>query len=61
MFGALDGRARGAGGTQAAGCGLVLDQQDLAGLALVRKSRLSVLPVNADDWKIICKMGKTRP
>ncbi len=34
---------------------------DLAGLALVRQSRLSVLPVNADEWKIICKMGGTRP
>ncbi len=33
----------------------------LAGLALVRQSRLSVLPVNADEWKIICKMGETRP
>ena len=34
---------------------------DLAGLALVRQSRLSVLPVNEDEWKIICKMGATRP
>ncbi len=34
---------------------------DLAGLALVRQSRLSVLPVSKDEWKIICKMGKTRP
>ncbi len=33
----------------------------LAGLALVRQSRLSVLPVNEDEWKIICKMGETRP
>jgi predicted RNA-binding protein with PUA-like domain len=33
----------------------------LAGLALVRQSRLSVLPVNEDEWKLICKMGKTRP
>ncbi len=33
----------------------------LAGLALVRQSRLSVLPVNAGEWKIICKMGETRP
>ena len=33
----------------------------LAGLALVRQSRLSVLPVNEDEWKIICKMGGTRP
>jgi len=34
---------------------------DLAGLALVRQSRLSVLPVSKDEWKIICKMGETRP
>ena len=34
---------------------------DLAGLALVRQSRLSVLPVSEDEWKIICKMGETRP
>ncbi len=33
----------------------------LAELALVRQSRLSVLPVNEDEWKIICKMGETRP
>ncbi len=33
----------------------------LAGLALVRQSRLSVLPVSEDEWKIICKMGETRP
>ncbi len=33
----------------------------LAGLALVRQSRLSVLPVSKDEWKIICKMGETRP
>ena len=33
----------------------------LAGLALVRQSRLSVLPVSKDEWKVICKMGATRP
>ena len=33
----------------------------LAGLALVRQSRLSVLPVSEVEWKIICKMGETRP
>ena len=33
----------------------------LAELALVRQSRLSVLPVSEDEWKIICKMGETRP
>ena len=34
---------------------------DLTGLALVRQSRLSVLPVSKDEWKVICKMGATRP
>ncbi len=33
----------------------------LSELALVRHSRLSVLPVNAAEWKLICKMGKTWP
>ena len=31
----------------------------LANLALVRQSRLSVVPVNAAEWKLICRMGKT--
>lgn len=31
----------------------------LANLALVRQSRLSVLPVGAEEWKLICKMGQT--
>ncbi len=31
----------------------------LANLALVRQSRLSVLPVGAEEWKLICKMGET--
>ena len=29
----------------------------LAGLALVRQSRLSVMPVAAADWHLICDMG----
>lgn len=29
----------------------------LKNLALVRQSRLSVTPVDADSWSIICKMG----
>ena len=28
-------------------------------LALVRQSRLSVLPVGKEEWALICKMGKT--
>lgn len=31
----------------------------LADLALVRQSRLSVLPVDADSWALICRMGNT--
>jgi len=29
----------------------------LAELALVRQSRLSVMPVSAEHWKLLCKMG----
>lgn len=29
----------------------------LKGMALVRQSRLSVSPVSADEWKMICKLG----
>lgn len=31
----------------------------LSELALVRQSRLSVVPVNDEEWKIICAMGET--
>lgn len=33
----------------------------LADLALIRQSRLSVMPVPDAGWTIICKMGETRP
>ncbi|MBT5413878.1 MAG: EVE domain-containing protein, partial [Rhodospirillaceae bacterium] len=33
----------------------------LAEMALVRQSRLSVCPVTAEQWKIICGMAKTKP
>jgi len=33
----------------------------LQNLALVRQSRLSVLPVSAEEWRLICAMGKTAP
>jgi predicted RNA-binding protein with PUA-like domain len=32
----------------------------LGNLALVRQSRLSVVPVNDEEWKIICAMGETK-
>jgi predicted RNA-binding protein with PUA-like domain len=33
----------------------------LADLLLVRNSRLSVSPVDADSWALICRMGNTAP
>ena len=33
----------------------------LAEIALVRQSRLSVLPLKAAEWKLICRMGETKP
>ena len=36
-------------------------RNDLADLALVRQSRLSVVPVNDAQWKIICEMGGVAP
>jgi len=33
----------------------------LADLSLLRLSRLSVAPVTAEQWRYICKLGKTRP
>ena len=32
----------------------------LQDLAMVRQSRLSVLPVQKAEWALICKMGKTK-
>ena len=32
----------------------------LAELALVRQSRLSVVPVGKDEWKLLCKMAETK-
>ena len=32
----------------------------LEGLALVRHTRLSVMPVAPAEWKLICKMGQTK-
>lgn len=33
----------------------------LAETALLKYSRLSVQPVTADEWKLICRMGGVRP
>ena len=35
-------------------------EPELANLALVRQSRLSVVPVSTAEWKLICKMGNTK-
>ena len=44
---------------------VTLDQikgdERLADMVLVRNSRLSVQPVSADEWAIICAMGQTSP
>jgi len=33
----------------------------LKDMVLVRNSRLSVQPVSADEWKLVCKMGGLKP
>ena len=33
----------------------------LAELALVRQSRLSVVPIGKDEWKLLCKMAGVKP
>ncbi|MEJ6404316.1 EVE domain-containing protein [Yoonia sp. 2307UL14-13] len=33
----------------------------LKDMVLVNNSRLSVQPVTADEWKIVCEMGETQP
>jgi predicted RNA-binding protein with PUA-like domain len=36
-------------------------EPELSELALVRQSRLSVVPVSGREWKIICKMAGVKP
>ncbi len=38
----------------------IKSEPKLQELALVRQSRLSVLPVDKAEWALICKMGKTK-
>ncbi len=33
----------------------------LRDLPLIRQSRLSVMPIGAAEWKLVCKMGGTKP
>jgi predicted RNA-binding protein with PUA-like domain len=37
----------------------IKDEPRLQDLALVRQSRLSVLPVSDEEWRLICAMGET--
>ena len=36
-------------------------EKQLADFALVRQSRLSVVPVSAEEWRLLCKMGGVKP
>lgn len=36
-------------------------EKGLADLALLRQGRLSVVPVSAEEWRVICKMGGIKP
>ncbi len=38
----------------------IKEEPRLADLALVRQSRLSVVPVSAAEWKLLCAMAGTR-
>ena len=35
----------------------IKDDERLAGMALVRQSRLSVMPVDPAEWRLICALG----
>ena len=39
----------------------VKGESRLEDLALVRQSRLSVMPISDDEWQLICAMGETKP
>ena len=39
----------------------IKSQPKLENFALVKQSRLSVVPVSAAEWKLICKMGGYKP
>jgi predicted RNA-binding protein with PUA-like domain len=36
-------------------------ERRLDDMALVKNSRLSVQPVTAEEWKLVCQMGHTKP
>lgn len=37
---------------------MIKDEPRLSEMVLVRNSRLSVQPVRADEWDVVCKMGQ---
>jgi len=39
----------------------VKSEPRLENLALVRQSRLSVMPIADEEWQLICAMGETKP
>ena len=38
----------------------IKDENKLSHIALVKQSRLSVMPIDFPSWKLICKMGKLK-
>ncbi len=46
--------------TQPVTLAAIKQEPKLADLALVRQSRLSVVPIGKAEWQLICKMGKTK-
>ena len=38
----------------------IKDEKKLSHIALVKQSRLSVMPIDFPSWKLICKMGKLK-
>jgi predicted RNA-binding protein with PUA-like domain len=47
--------------TQHVTLGEIKETPELAEMALVRSSRLSVQPVTEAEWQLVCGMGKTQP
>lgn len=47
--------------TQPVTLGEIKETPELAEMALVRSSRLSVQPVTEAEWQLVCGMGKTQP
>ncbi|MFK7866089.1 MAG: EVE domain-containing protein [Alphaproteobacteria bacterium] len=39
----------------------IKNEPKLAELSLIRQSRLSVMPIDPESWKLICQMGHTNP